>query len=142
MKENIKKTTLRYHSSIKIERPSTTWRGRIAQRMRILAGQVSLLRRGESPIQVYRSTFPTFFRVLDEWTHSTTHPTEPTEVEMSYCPKGASGAEAVVRIYRRKELIEQVGWRISPCSDGTDLTVCCSSRLGFRLLAENFRWNR
>ena len=40
MTEDSKKIILKYHSTIRIEHPSTTWLGRILQRMRILTKQV------------------------------------------------------------------------------------------------------
>ena len=40
MTEDSKETTKIWHSTIRIEHPSTTWLGRILQRMRILTKQV------------------------------------------------------------------------------------------------------
>lgn len=142
MKENIKKTTLRYHSSIRVERLSTTWRGRIAQKMRTLSGQAILLPNRSRLPEVYRSLFPAFFRALDSLPYSTKHPTEQMTLSTSYTIKEALVVEGTTTLYHQTETVEQAEWRICPCSDGADLTVSCSNRLAFRLFAGNFLIHR
>lgn len=135
----VKKITLRYHSSIRIERPSTTYMGRILQRMRSLTGQVSLLPHRNHLLEVYRSLFPTFFRVLDAWPCNTILQTEHRRADTSYSIEEGFVVEATTRLYRQKQLVEQVEWRIYPCSDGVELIVSCSTRLEVLLAAEALR---
>ena len=141
MKEDSKKIILKYHSSIRIERPGTTYMGRILQRMRSLTGQVSLLRHRNRLIEVYRSLFPKFFRVLDEWPYNTTLQTQHKQADTSYSIKEGFVLQATTRLYRQKQLEEQVEWRIYPCSDGVELIVSCSTRLAVLLAAEELRPN-
>ena len=132
----VKKTTLRYHSSTRIERPDTTCMGRILQRMRSLTGQVSLLPHQNCLVEVYRSMFSLFFRVLDAWPCNTTRQTEHKQADTSYSIEEGFVLEATTRLYRQKQLEEQVEWRICPCSDGVELKVSCSTRLAVLLTAE------
>lgn len=135
----VRKITLLYHSSIRIERPSTTYMVRILQRMRSLTGQVSLLTHQNHLLEAYRSMFPAFFRVLDAWPYNTTHQTEHRQADTSYSIEEGFVLEATTRLYRQKQLEEQVEWRIHPCSDGVELIVSCSNRLEVLLTAEALR---
>jgi hypothetical protein len=121
-----KETTKTWRSTIKIEHPSTTWLGRIAQKRRIRKGEIQILEHFELSTSVARELFPWLFRVLDRWPYSTIHPIEQMRVDSSYSLKSKSYMVGNTSLYHQKQLVEQVEWTISLCNGEADLTVRCS----------------
>jgi len=136
MEEEVKRTTGQWHSSIRVERRDTTWWGRLSQRRKIRQGRVLLLDRESDLPQLYRLVFSEFFRALDALPYSTRHPKEQMRVSTSYTLSGGFVVEAETMLYHQTELVEQVAWRIAPCSDGLELTACYSGHLEFLLARE------
>lgn len=134
--DELKRTTGRWHSSIRVERRETTLWGRVSQRMKILQGRVLLLERETDLPQLYRSAFSEFFRALDALPCSTRHPKEQMRASTSYTLSEAFVVEAETTLYHQTELVERVTWRISPYSDGLELTACYSGHLEFLLAVE------
>ena len=121
-----KETTKIWHSTIRIEHPSTTWLGRIAQKRRIRRGEIHILEHFELSTSVARELFPWLFRVLDRWPYSTIHPIEQMKVDSSYSLKSKSYMVGNTRLYHQTQLVEQVEWTISLCNGEADMTVRCS----------------
>ena len=134
--EETKRTTQRWHSSIRVERRDTTWWGRISQRMKILQGRLLRLERESDLPQLYRLAFSSFFRALDALPCSTRHPKEQMRVSTSYTLLEGFVVEGETTLYHQTESVERVEWRIAPCSDGLELTACYSGLLEYRLAVE------
>ena len=130
-----KKVKYTWRSSIKIERPCTTWLGRIGQRRRIRKGRVLLLDHPGCLTGAARQVFSDFFLLLDELPYSTTHPTEQMTVSTSYSMQGELSQEAHTSLYHQKQLVQQLEWKIYPCNGGLELTVLCSKDFYARLIA-------
>jgi hypothetical protein len=126
MEESIKKTTKTWRSAIRIERPSTTWWGRIAQKRRIRKGEILTLEHFRLSSSAVRELFPWLFRVLDKLPYSTTLPTEQMKVNTSYSLKSESLLEGKTKLYHQTQPIEQVEWTICLCNGEAQLTVRCS----------------
>lgn len=134
--EEPKRTTQRWHSSIRVERRDTTWWGRISQRMKILQGRLLRLDRESDLPQLYRLAFSGFFRALDALPCSTIHPKEQLRVSTSYTLLAGFVVEGETTLYHQTESVERVEWRIAPCSDGLELTACYSCLLEYQLAVE------
>ena len=131
-----KKTTKRWHSSIKIERPSTTWLGRVAQKMRIRRGEIQLHEHSRLSPAVARELFPLPFRVFDRLPYNSTHPTEQMSVSTSYSLKSKSCMSGCTTLYHRTRLEERVKWTLCLCNGEADLTILCSGRFYDSLILE------
>lgn len=124
-----KRITTIYHLSTRIERPASTLRGRIWQRVRSKVGHPLLLFSGGNRFLYYLKSLREFQRQLNDAEVYTKCPIEQKRVEMSYTEQGLFGLEGSMKIYCQAQLLELVTWKICPCSDGVDLLIECSAHL-------------
>ena len=133
MERKLTRVSHTLHSSIRIERPCITRWGRRQQRRKMKRGEILLLEHPADLYVVLRTVFPNFFRLLDEWTCSPTHPTQQPRISTTYTQPSPLSLEAVTTLYLQEEIEEQVAWTLYPCSDGIDLKVVCSESFWKRL---------
>lgn len=126
------------HSSRGIVRPATTVWGRVLQKVGKAFGGPRVLHAEGDLLKLHLQGFPLLADLLYiVHTYTTDRPRE-TKVEMSYSRQGVFGLKGEFRLFFRRQLKEQVKWKITPCNDGVDLQVECSAAILYRLTARQY----